>query len=159
MTTTTDDLRIAETQELISPESLINDLPVSEAAGKTVSHARSTIHNILTNEDDRILVIAGPCSIHDPDAAREYADRLKKIGDELAEDLFIVMRVYFEKPRTTVGWKGLINDPDLNDTFQINKGLHLARALLCDLGMTDDELHACREFFSNASLRPLSPMG
>ena len=98
------------------------------------SHARNTIHNILTGDDTRILVIVGPCSIHDPDAAREYAERLKKFGDELAEDLFIVMRVYFEKPRTTVGWKGLINDPDLNDTFQINKGLHLARSLLHDLG-------------------------
>ena len=130
----TDDLRIAETQELISPESLIDDLPVSDKAGETVSNARNTIHNILAGQDDRVLVIAGPCSIHDPDAAREYANRLRTISEELIEDLFIVMRVYFEKPRTIVGWKGLINDPDLNDTFQINKGLHLARALLCDLG-------------------------
>ena len=134
MTTNTDDLRISEMMELVSPESLISDLPVSDEASDTVSHARSTIHNILTGDDERLLVVAGPCSIHDTKAAREYAGQLKTMAAELAEDLFIVMRVYFEKPRTTVGWKGLINDPDLNDTFQINKGLHLARSLLLDLG-------------------------
>ena len=134
MTTNTDDLRITETKELISPETLIEELSVSEAAAQTVDNARRTIHNILSGEDKRILVIAGPCSIHDPDAAREYAGHLKKAAEAFSDDLFIVMRVYFEKPRTTVGWKGLINDPDLNDTFQINKGLHLARALLRDLG-------------------------
>ena len=134
MTTNTDDLRISEMMELISPESLIGDLPVSDVASNTVSKARSTIHNILSGEDERVLVVTGPCSIHDPKAAREYAGRLKSISDELSEDLFVVMRVYFEKPRTTVGWKGLINDPDLDDTFQINKGLHLARSLLLDLG-------------------------
>ncbi|MCY4533357.1 MAG: 3-deoxy-7-phosphoheptulonate synthase, partial [Gammaproteobacteria bacterium] len=107
--------------------------PVSQATGKVVSSARSAIHNILVGEDDRLLVIVGPCSIHDPEAAREYAHRLKDISDQLIDDLFIVMRVYFEKPRTTVGWKGLINDPDLNNSFQINKGLHLARRLLLDL--------------------------
>lgn len=134
MTTNTDDLRITEMEELISPETLIDDLPVSDTAAETVDNARRTIHNILTGEDRRVLVIAGPCSIHDPDAAREYAGLLRQAADSFADDLFIVMRVYFEKPRTTVGWKGLINDPDLNDTFQINKGLHLARALLLDLG-------------------------
>lgn len=134
MTANTDDLRILETQELISPEKLIEDLPVSDVAASTVSRARETIHNILAGNDDRVLVVVGPCSIHDPDAAREYAGRLKGMMDALSKDLFIVMRVYFEKPRTTVGWKGLINDPDLNDTFQINKGLHLARSLLRDLG-------------------------
>ncbi len=133
MAANTDDLRILDTEELISPEQLIDDLPVGSEAAKTVSHARETIHRILTGEDDRVLVIVGPCSIHDPDAAREYASRLKGMIDQHANDLFIVMRVYFEKPRTTVGWKGLINDPDLNDTFQINKGLHLARSLLRDL--------------------------
>lgn len=131
---TTDDLRIQETQELISPEQLINELPVSDVASDTVSIARRTIHGILTGEDPRLLVVVGPCSIHDPESARDYARRLKALGDELQEDLFIVMRVYFEKPRTTVGWKGLINDPDLNNSFQINKGLHLARRLLLDLG-------------------------
>ena len=133
MTTTIDDLRIRKTNELISPEKLIEDITVSDAAAETVSRARHTIHNILSGEDDRLLVIVGPCSIHDPEAAREYAGLLKQAADDTAEDLAIVMRVYFEKPRTTVGWKGLINDPDLNNTFQINKGLHLARQLLLDL--------------------------
>ena len=94
---------------------------------------RSTIHRILAGEDDRLLAIVGPCSIHDPAAARDYAQKLKAAAELHAAELFMVMRVYFEKPRTTVGWKGLINDPDLNDTFQINKGLHLARSLLSDL--------------------------
>ncbi|MDA0790040.1 MAG: 3-deoxy-7-phosphoheptulonate synthase [Proteobacteria bacterium] len=134
MSAQTDDLRIADTMELISPQELISELPVSETASTIVTQARQTMHNILTGEDDRLLVIVGPCSIHDPKAAREYATRLKTVSDQLKKDLFIVMRVYFEKPRTTVGWKGLINDPDLNDTFQINKGLHLARHLLLDLG-------------------------
>ena len=133
MTTNTDDLRIRKTNELISPEQLISDLEMSEAAAETVANARRTIHNILTGEDDRLLAIVGPCSIHDPDAARDYAKKLKAAADQHAAEIFIVMRVYFEKPRTTVGWKGLINDPDLNNTFQINKGLHLARHLLLDL--------------------------
>ena len=133
MTANTDDLRIQKTKELISPEQLIGDVGVSEAAASVVTNARRTIHNILTGEDDRLLVIVGPCSIHDPDAAREYAAKLKATADAIADDVFVVMRVYFEKPRTTVGWKGLINDPDLNNTFQINKGLHLARQLLADL--------------------------
>jgi 3-deoxy-7-phosphoheptulonate synthase len=133
MTTNTDDLRINKTNELISPEQLVSDIQLSEVAGQTVANARRTIHNILTGEDDRLLAIVGPCSIHDPVAAREYAARLKQLADKVADDVVIVMRVYFEKPRTTVGWKGLINDPDLNNTFQINKGLHLARQLLSDL--------------------------
>ncbi|MBV1916214.1 MAG: 3-deoxy-7-phosphoheptulonate synthase [Pseudomonadales bacterium] len=133
MTTNTDDLRIQKTDELISPEQLVADLPVSEAAAATVENARSTIHRILSGEDDKLLAIVGPCSIHDPAAAREYALKLKAAADKHQNDLFIVMRVYFEKPRTTVGWKGLINDPDLDQTFQINKGLHLARHLLSDL--------------------------
>ncbi len=133
MTTTIDDLRIKKTNELISPEKLIEDISVSDAAAETVARARQSIHNIISGEDDRLLVIVGPCSIHDPEAAREYAGLLKQAADDTAEDLVIVMRVYFEKPRTTVGWKGLINDPDLNNTFQINKGLHLARQLLLDL--------------------------
>ena len=133
MTIDTDDLRIQKTNELISPEQLIDDLGVSEVAGKTVANARLTIHNILSGEDDRLLAIVGPCSIHDPVAARDYAAKLKRVADQLEKDIFVVMRVYFEKPRTTVGWKGLINDPDLNNTFQITKGLHLARHLLSDL--------------------------
>ena len=134
MTANTDDLRILATEELVSPEKLIDELPVSSVAAETVNQARQAIHKILIGEDDRMLVVVGPCSIHDPDAARDYASRLKQAIDSLSDDLFIVMRVYFEKPRTTVGWKGLINDPDLNDTFQINKGLQIARSLLRDLG-------------------------
>jgi 3-deoxy-7-phosphoheptulonate synthase len=133
MTTTTDDLRIRRTNELIAPQQLITDIPVSARAAQTVAHARQAIHRILTGEDDRLLLVVGPCSIHDPLAAREYAGLLQVAAQRLSEDLFVVMRVYFEKPRTTVGWKGLINDPDLNNTFQINKGLHLARQLLLDL--------------------------
>ncbi|MFN3239185.1 MAG: 3-deoxy-7-phosphoheptulonate synthase, partial [Pseudomonadales bacterium] len=133
MTSNTDDLRILATEELISPESLIAQLPVSDIAAETVSVARQAVHQVLQGEDDRLVVIVGPCSIHDPDAAREYAGRLKEKITALQDDLVIIMRVYFEKPRTTVGWKGLINDPDLNDTFQINKGLNLARSLLRDL--------------------------
>ncbi len=133
MTTTTDDLRIRKTNELIAPEQLINEIALTEAEATAVQDARRAIHNILGGEDDRLLAVVGPCSIHDPEAARDYAQRLKALADSVADDVFVVMRVYFEKPRTTVGWKGLINDPDLNNTFQINKGLHLARQLLLDL--------------------------
>ncbi len=133
MTAKTDDLRIQQINELISPQQLIQDIGISEHAADTVAQARHTIHRILNGDDDRLLVIVGPCSIHDPGAALEYAALLKQAALDLAADLFVVMRVYFEKPRTTVGWKGLINDPDLNNSFQINKGLHLARQLLSDL--------------------------
>jgi 3-deoxy-7-phosphoheptulonate synthase len=129
----TDDLRITAMNEVISPEQLHKDCQISESASKLIFDTRTAIHNILNGKDDRLLVIIGPCSIHDPDAAREYATRLKDIKHELADDLLIVMRVYFEKPRTTVGWKGLINDPNLDESFEINKGLHLARCLLADL--------------------------
>jgi 3-deoxy-7-phosphoheptulonate synthase len=133
MTARTDDLRIQQIIELISPEQLIKDIGISEQAAETVAQARHTIHEILAGDDDRLLVIVGPCSIHDPAAALDYAALLRKAARELTDDLFVVMRVYFEKPRTTVGWKGLINDPDLNNSFQINKGLHIARKLLSDL--------------------------
>ena len=133
MTYQTDDLRIREIKELISPEQLISDFPISEAAATTVYRTRQAIHHILQDEDDRLLVVIGPCSVHDPAAAREYAGRLKPLCEELQQELLIVMRVYFEKPRTTVGWKGLINDPDLDGTFHINKGLRLARQLLLDV--------------------------
>ncbi len=129
----TDDLRIKEIKELISPEQLIEQLPLSEAVSALVDDSRNTIHNILHGKDDRVLAIVGPCSIHDPTAAIDYAKQLKALRDELSDDVFIVMRVYFEKPRTTVGWKGLINDPDLDDSFKINKGLNLARKLLLEL--------------------------
>lgn len=129
----TDDLRIRAIKELISPAQLQADFPLSEEAANTVFNARQEIHKILHDEDDRLLVIIGPCSVHDPQAAREYASKLKVLQEELKDDLLIVMRVYFEKPRTTVGWKGLINDPDLDSTFHINKGLRLARQLLLDV--------------------------
>ena len=129
----TDDLRIQRINELVSPHRLIDDIAPSEQALRTVSQARHAIHQILAGDDDRLLVIVGPCSIHDPDAAREYARGLQAAAAQTADELLIVMRVYFEKPRTTVGWKGLINDPDLNNTFHINKGLHQARQLLADL--------------------------
>tara|TARA_B110000503_G_scaffold74441_1_gene114918 strand:- start:6153 stop:7220 length:1068 start_codon:yes stop_codon:yes gene_type:complete len=133
MTARTDDLRIQQINELISPQQLIKNVSISDAAADTVAQARDAIHRVLTGEDDRLVVVVGPCSIHDPVAALDYAALLKRAADEHEKDLIVVMRVYFEKPRTTVGWKGLINDPDLNDSFQINKGLHLARKLLLDL--------------------------
>lgn len=106
---------------------------MNEKASETVYHARNAIHKIIYGEDDRLIVVVGPCSVHDPDAAREYASKLKVLIKELGEHLCIIMRVYFEKPRTTVGWKGLINDPNLDESFEINKGLRLARELLLDL--------------------------
>ena len=129
----TDDLRILDIKEVVSPEQLHEQLPITEAAQVTVVETRHDIHRILHQGDDRLLVIVGPCSIHDPDAAREYAGRLRKLHKSMHDDLVIVMRVYFEKPRTTVGWKGLINDPDLDNSFHINKGLRSARELLLDL--------------------------
>jgi 3-deoxy-7-phosphoheptulonate synthase len=129
----TDDLRITAIKEVISPHQLHTDMSLTEVAAQTVLTTRADIHTILEGNDDRLVVIVGPCSIHDTQAAHDYARRLKVIKDELHDDLLIVMRVYFEKPRTTVGWKGLINDPDLNNAFDINKGLHIARELLLDL--------------------------
>ena len=129
----TDNLRIQGIQELVSPETLLSELPVNEAAATTVYEARGAIQNVLSGDDDRLVVVVGPCSIHDVDAALEYAERLTELRKRYADDLIIVMRVYFEKPRTTVGWKGLINDPDLDDSFQINKGIRQARKLLSDL--------------------------
>src|SRR5437867_1876168 len=129
----TDDLRIKEIKELLPPARLLGDFPITEKAAQTVYETRQAIHRILHGADDRLLAVMGPCSIHDVKAAKEYAARLKEAKDRCADDLVIVMRVYFEKPRTTVGWKGLINDPDLDGSFQINKGLRLARELLMDI--------------------------
>jgi 3-deoxy-7-phosphoheptulonate synthase len=129
----TDDLRISGMQVVLAPEELHREYPLSDAASDTVYRTRQAIHEILHGKDDRVLVIVGPCSIHDPRAGREYAQRLKRLIDELGEQLCIVMRVYFEKPRTTVGWKGLINDPHLDESFNINYGLRLARSLLLDV--------------------------
>ena len=129
----TDDTRIEQGDELLAPMQIMREHKVSERALKTTYHARSHIHDILRGADDRLLVVVGPCSIHDPAAAIDYAKNLKQLADELAHDLVIVMRVYFEKPRTTVGWKGLINDPHLDESFDINEGLRLARKLLLDI--------------------------
>ncbi len=129
----TDDLRILSTRVVLPPVFLQEELPATERAAETVYHARRQICAILSGEDDRLLVVAGPCSIHDTQAARDYAVRLKQAIEEFAGELLLVMRVYFEKPRTTVGWKGLINDPFLDQTFKINDGLRLARHLLLDL--------------------------
>ena len=130
----TDDLRIIGVQEVIAPVKCLEEMPLTEAAADTTWSTRNEIHRILSKQDDRLLLIIGPCSIHDTVAAHEYARKLKVLKDELRDDLLIVMRVYFEKPRTTVGWKGLINDPELDSSFNVNKGLRVARQLLLDLG-------------------------
>lgn len=129
----TDDLRILSMTEVVSPAQIHREFPLTEEIARTVYDTRQAIHNILHGRDDRLLVIIGPCSIHDIDAGLEYAHRLKNCCDELRDRLLIVMRVYFEKPRTTVGWKGLINDPDLDGSFKIDKGLRLARRFLLDV--------------------------
>ena len=128
-----DDLRSREIKELSPPSHLLREFPISEKASETVHSARDAIHAILNGSDDRLLLVVGPCSIHDTKAAREYAARLQEQRGRFADSLEIVMRVYFEKPRTTVGWKGLINDPDLDVSFHINKGLRMARELLLDI--------------------------
>lgn len=139
-----DDLRINDIKELLPPVALLEKFPATERAAKTVSQARSAIHNILRGSDDRLLVVIGPCSIHDTQAAKEYAGRLLALREELKGELEVVMRVYFEKPRTTVGWKGLINDPQMDNSFNINDGLRLARKLLVEIN--DSGLPAAGEF-------------
>jgi 3-deoxy-7-phosphoheptulonate synthase len=129
----TDDLRIREIKELAPPAHLLREFPCDETTSATVFEARTAVHRILHGMDDRLVVVMGPCSIHDPVAALEYARRLKGERERLAADLEIVMRVYFEKPRTTVGWKGLINDPDMDGSFRINHGLRVARELLMNI--------------------------
>jgi 3-deoxy-7-phosphoheptulonate synthase len=129
----TDDVRIREIKELAPPSHVMREFPVGPEVATLVHQTRAHLHRILHGMDDRLIVVVGPCSIHDVKAAMEYAGRLKELRQHLAADLEVVMRVYFEKPRTTVGWKGLINDPDLDGSFQINKGLRLARELLLDI--------------------------
>jgi 3-deoxy-7-phosphoheptulonate synthase len=129
----TDDLRIREIRELSPPEELMQEYPCSGLAAATVARAREAMHAILQQQDDRLAVVIGPCSIHDVEAAKEYASRLSKQRERFSDELEIIMRVYFEKPRTTVGWKGLINDPALDGSFKINQGLRLARGLLLDI--------------------------
>lgn len=128
-----DDLNIASNVTLITPEQLKQKIPLSEQAQRTVSQGRQVVRDILDGKDHRLFIVIGPCSIHDIKAAHEYADRLKALADEVSDTLFLIMRVYFEKPRTTVGWKGLINDPYLDDSFKIEDGLHIGRQLLLDL--------------------------
>lgn len=129
----TDDLRIDSLRPLIPPAILMEELPLGERGSETVAGGRHDIHRILAGEDDRLVVVVGPCSIHDPLAGLEYAQRLAEVAREHADTLRVTMRVYFEKPRTTVGWKGLINDPHLDESFAINEGLRLARRLLLDV--------------------------
>ena len=129
----TDDVRIKRIDELAPPGHIMREFPLSEQASQITYNSREAIHRVLHGADDRLVVVIGPCSIHDPAAAIEYAKRLAVAREQYKDTLEIVMRVYFEKPRTTVGWKGLINDPDLNQTFDINKGLRMARKLLLEI--------------------------
>src|SRR2546423_9226146 len=129
----TDDLRIVKTRPLLSPAILAEEIPLTDTASTRVYEARRAIEAILDGEDERLLVVVGPCSVHDTKAALEYATKLKPIANALSDALLVVMRVYFEKPRTVVGWKGLINDPDLDESYHINKGWRLARQLLLDV--------------------------
>lgn len=128
-----ENLNIGRQELLTTPANIKKELPVSEAATHTIAEGRKAVRKILDREDPRLIVVIGPCSIHDPVAAMDYAKRLKALSDEVDDTLLIVMRVYFEKPRTTTGWKGLINDPHMNDTFAIEEGLHLGRKLLLDI--------------------------
>jgi 3-deoxy-7-phosphoheptulonate synthase len=144
MTYQNDDLRIEDIKELLPPVALLERYPATAPAANTVAATRRNIHQILQGQDDRLLVVIGPCSIHDVTAAKEYAGRLLKLRQELSSQLEIVMRVYFEKPRTTVGWKGLINDPYMDNSYQINDGLRLARNLLLEIN--DSGLPTAGEF-------------
>ncbi len=144
-----DDVRIREIKELATPAHLLREFPCSEKTEDLTYHTRQAIHRILHGSDDRMFVIIGPCSIHDPKAGLEYARRLAEMKATLEPDLVVVMRVYFEKPRTTVGWKGLVNDPDLDGSYQINKGLRLARELL--MGINEAGLPAGTEFLDMIS--------
>ena len=145
-----EDLNIASNTTLVSPEKLKSELPITEAAITVVEKGREDIRNILDRKDHRLFIVIGPCSIHDIEAAKEYAHKLKALSDKVSDTLLLVMRVYFEKPRTTIGWKGLINDPYLNDTFKIEHGLKISRKLLIDLSEIGLPL-------STEALDPISP--
>lgn len=145
-----DDLNVVSQELLISPDKLKAELPLSDKARDVVTRGRAVVRDILDRKDHRIFLVIGPCSIHDVEAAKDYAQRLKKLADEVSDTIYIVMRVYFEKPRTTVGWKGLINDPYLNDSFKIQEGLHIGRKLLLDIA--EIGLPAATE-----ALDPISP--
>lgn len=145
-----EDLNIESNTTLITPEQLKSELPISEKAVQVVEQGRKAVRDILDRKDPRLFLVVGPCSIHDVTAAKDYAQRLKALSDEVSDTLLLVMRVYFEKPRTTVGWKGLINDPYLNDTFKIEDGLKISRKLLIDLSEMGLPL-------STEALDPISP--
>lgn len=150
MTSMLDNVNILSQETLITPESLKQKIPLTEKANNTVTEGRQIISNIIDRKDKRIFVVVGPCSIHDVNAAKEYAHKLKALADKVSDTIYIVMRAYFEKPRTTVGWKGLINDPHLDDTFQIEEGLHIGRRLLidiCEIGLP----------IATEALDPISP--
>ncbi len=149
MSPSLDDVRIASTRQLIAPIILMEELPVSPEAEHTVAKARREIADILAGRDNRLLAVVGPCSIHDPAAALEYADHLVELAAEVADDILVIMRVYFEKPRTTVGWKGLINDPRLDGSYDINEGLNIARGLL--LRIAEKGMAAGTEFLDTIS--------
>ncbi|MFL0807187.1 MAG: 3-deoxy-7-phosphoheptulonate synthase [Oceanobacter sp.] len=145
-----EDLNIESINTLITPDQLKTEMPISDTAVASVQQGRQVIRDILDRKDHRIFVVVGPCSIHDVDAAHEYAERLRELAEKVSDTLYLVMRVYFEKPRTTVGWKGLINDPYLNDTFKVEEGLHISRRLLLDLAEKGLPL-------STEALDPISP--
>ena len=150
MNYSTDNTRIVDRRKVPAPYELVNKYPINDQISKLVYGTRNEISQILHNKDDRIFVVVGPCSIHDPESAIEYATKLANASKEFNENLLVIMRVYFEKPRTTVGWKGLINDPDINETFNISKGIEIARKLLIDIA--EIGLPAGTEF-----LDPISP--
>ncbi len=152
----TDDVRILAMKELTPPSHLIREFPCTDKVASTVANSRKTLHRILHKEDDRLAVVVGPCSIHDPKAALEYAYRLNELREKLGKELEIVMRVYFEKPRTTVGWKGMINDPHMDNSFQINEGLHIARELL--LNINELGMPAATEFLDMISPQYVADM-
>lgn len=156
MANKTDDLRIINTQELLSPIDVIDELSPSKSGIKTILDARSEISGILNKTSSKFMIVVGPCSIHDIDAAIEYATRLKELKEKLSESSLIIMRVYFEKPRTVIGWKGLINDPDLDGSFKINNGIKLARKLLIDL--SDMNIPCGHEFLDLVSPQYLSDL-
>ena len=156
MKSKTDDLRIINTQELVSPQEMIDSISPSEKGFATIVKARNQIKNILNKSDNKFMIVVGPCSIHDVDAAKEYATRLKNLSSSLSDNCLVVMRVYFEKPRTVIGWKGLINDPDLDGSFKINKGIRIARKLLIDLA--EMEIPCGHEFLDLVSPQYVSDL-
>ena len=152
----TDDLRIINTQELVSPQEIIDSISPTDKGLATIMNARTEIKNILNKSLKKFMIVVGPCSIHDVEAALEYAARLKSLSSSLSDNCLIIMRVYFEKPRTVIGWKGLINDPDLDGSFKINKGIRLARQLLIDL--SEMEIPCGHEFLDLVSPQYVSDL-